>query len=690
MKVRFGANGKRLVVGLMLAAPPGVMAVQKTQPMPPVEVRHRDGEWGREKWDWEGVAVVTDSVSRETLFLGGQVGGAAQGAIGNWALAEDGKTWREITCASATLDPLRDRCLAARRPAKDGEAAARNVFYAGCDAAREAEAVKDKPAALIDEALRLAGELSAALAAAQASGWEAEGIARARPLVDHALAGLRTARDGFQQGRLDASLLKACFDAQWALDEAAADLASAPGPRRSPSAAFDPDNRRVLLFGGSHGDYMLSDTWLYDCATRAWRQVWPRMAPTPRMAATLGWADDRRLFTLTGGKTVLNKMVYQQCDMPAPEGVWTFDERTGQWTGDNGVDPGARAYRTLVPGYNPCWYDAAPRGDAATVAAWLAALEPNTWTAVPTPPARAPEREWGTAVFDPDRDQIYRWSGGHQADPSDLVSTYHSALNRWSIPHVAGILGKGMGFDGRPDCQNHTYLHYAYDPVSRRLVCTAMGGTAVYNPDRRDFDFNMPQPFNRQIYETCLAGTPAGVVVWGNGFFGVLDVKAREWRKLPVAGTLPRTCCDGSAISYDSKRNALWLATFANYQKPSGNIWRYDMQTGAVEALNPANADAIARARGFNDTIRESVYLPTADLVMFNNFVQKKQAAYDPAQNRWVVLNIAPRLERQGSVSDTLVYDAKRGCVWNLNAYGLLYVIRIDAARLTRSGDPAN
>ena len=113
------------------------------------------------------------------------------------------------------------------------------------------------------------------------------------------------------------------------------------------------------------------------------------------------------------------------------------------------------------------------------------------------------------------------------------------------------------------------------------------------------------------------------------------------------------------------------------------------MKTGTVEAMDPANAGTIGKAKGFNSEIRESVYVPKADIVLYSNFVNGKQVAYDPGRNRWAVLNIERRLERQGTVSDTLVYDPKRGLVWNLNAYKLIYVLKIDPESLVLSGDPA-
>jgi hypothetical protein len=668
----------------------GLVAADEVQPlMPPagVPVRHRDVEWGPTTWPWEGAAVVDDPVNAERLFLCGRVGGVAFGSIGSWALGNDGTTWREMQFASAVLDPLRDRCRVARSAAQDGEAAARSLYYAALDPAREAAAVRGDPAKRIARAVELAGALAAALGTATAEGWEREAVEHARPLVGAALDQLRTAEAGFSAGHLDAGLLRSCFDAQWVLDEAADCLANAPGPREHPSAVYDPETRCVVLFGGLHGDYALNDTWVYECERQRWRQVWSRTAPPPRGGATFTGDVSRKQLVLAGGLAILDKVVYQQGEKPAPPGEWVFDVRTNQWSGEGGVAPGTRVYRTIVPAYDPRWYDAASRGDPAATERFLAGLEPNVWTAVPAPPAPAPEREWGTAAYDPDRDQIYRWSGGHEADPSSLVSTYHPAINRWSIPYVAEIMAtasrKGMSFNGRPDCANHTYLHYAYDPASRRLVCVAMGGTAIYNPDRRDFDCSLAQPFIRQIYETCTVGTPRGVVAWVRDYFGIVDVATREWRKLPVTGTLPKPCCDGSAICYDAKRDVLWMATFLGYQKPSGNLWRYDMKRGAVVAMDPAGRETIGMAAGFNREIRECIYHPGADLILFNNFVEGGEVAYDPARNRWVVLSIARTLDRLGTVSDTLVYDAKRDLVWNLNAYKAIYVLQLDPATVT-------
>lgn len=663
-------------------------------PQPPVKVRVPAAEfsWNYTKFLLTGSAIVVDPVNKETLHIGGHNGGAPSGSVGNWALAEDGTTWREMKFASAVLDPLRAKAEAARKPARLGESVARNVFYAASAPEVEAEAIKGEPAKLIAEAVKLAGEFSAALAAAKADGWERDALTHAKPLAEKAETNLKSASAGFAAGKLDAALLKNCFDAQWALDEAAGCLAASPEPRMNASAVYDAASKSIVLFGGTHLDYMTNDTWIYDCTAKTWRQVWSATAPCPRSEAKFATTQGNATLRLSGGVVPLNKIVQLQGTMPAPAGEWTFDVAAARWSGPDsgpGAAPaGSRAYRSdSVQAHNPCWYDAAARGDRKATADWIAALKPNTWTEVPIQPAPSPPRDWGTAAFDPDRDQIYRWTGGHEADPSTIMNTYHPAINRWSIPYVAEIGPKGMTFNGRPDCCNHTYLHYAYDFVSKRLICTSLGGTGVYNPDIRDFECSVDQPFNRHVYETCTAGTSRGVVLWGQGGqTWLFDYPTKAWVPFKTIGKAPAPVTDASALCYDAKRDALWLTTFAAYGKPSGNIWRCDVKTGLIEVMNPANADTIGKAMR---PIRESVYLPTADLVLFNTFVDGRQTAYDPESNRWVTLNIGAINRRQGTVSDTLTWDARRGVVWNLSSYRTIYVLTLDPTRLERKGGSA-
>src|SRR5690349_6558506 len=102
------------------------LAAQKSPgPMPPVPVREKGGEYGPEKWTWEGVAIVADPVNHETLYIGGRCGGAEFGTLGNWALAADGKTWRSLETDRGAYPgggdrygSIRDKILSARQRAR--------------------------------------------------------------------------------------------------------------------------------------------------------------------------------------------------------------------------------------------------------------------------------------------------------------------------------------------------------------------------------------------------------------------------------------------------------------------------------------------------------------------------------------------------------------------------------------------
>ena len=690
---------------------------------------------------------VFDPVNQEVLFIGGQTANDPDGFIGNWAFSVKDKRWRDLAVKDAVLDPLHGQVRTAVRITRDAMAAARNVYYATMPAADELQAMKGRPAGLLTEAVTKTKAALAGLEAAKPDGWKQEAVTQARSRVSKALAAMEPVAAGFAAGEVSAALLKGVFSAAWLLDEAADCVRAFPGARFLAGVGYDPANRSVLVFGGDHGDYLLNDTWVYECETRTWRQVFPAVAPKARMAAgKVFWLPKQKRLAVAGGRTNPTKFYHQQRATVPMDDVWSFDRGSGEWSllnpgggkgprpnltsalavGDDdvmlglsvrgkyqntkaeywmmrmvtvagadaskvGVPAGTRTYFSITKEYDPCWYDAAPRGSRKTVEDWLAKLKPNTWTAVPRSPRPAPRREWGTVVFDPDRDQWYHWSGGHMADLSDMVSTYHPAINRWSVPYVGGILSKGVGFNGRPDCRNHTYLSYDYDPVSKKLVTVSTGGTCVYDPDRREFEPRIDSPTAFHPFYVCVVGTPKGVVYQGPGFFGVLDVAERKWKKLPIKGSYSPPKVDGTGLCYDSKRDVIWNASFLGYQKPSGKIWRYDMKTGVATELKPKNLETIGKDERAFRTLREMVYLPKMDLVLFNNFYKGRQVAYDPTANAWVLLGTGvadPKRGRPAGVSVGLMYDARRDLVWAMDGAQKMFVIRLDPETLTVVREP--
>ncbi|MBA3708863.1 MAG: hypothetical protein H0W83_08610 [Planctomycetes bacterium] len=54
-----------------------------------------------------------------------------------------------------------------------------------------------------------------------------------------------------------------------------------PAPRFMTSLAFDSIHHVFMMFGGSDGDRVYSDTWIYDPAADAWTELHPPQVPTP-------------------------------------------------------------------------------------------------------------------------------------------------------------------------------------------------------------------------------------------------------------------------------------------------------------------------------------------------------------------------------------------------------------------------
>lgn len=733
-----------------------------------------------------GPAVFLDPVNREVHLVGGSAPGMAAGQAGNWIYSIEKNEWRKTEAGTKILNELRATVESAARAQKDVVALARNLFYTALPAAEETKALQAKLAPAQAASLNLYTGLPERIErGGVTAGVDAASLAQAVALARDAWTLCVEATEGFAAGKLDAALIASAENAYWRLDEASAALAPEPTPRRHACGLYDPERQIYVLHGGDHGDYMLGDTWIYNCRKRSWRQVWPRVAPGHRFGAQMFWLAGAKKIAMLAGRTYLNRMVYQRFDEGLAPEVWTFDAEAVSWdllvrpgpeiakkssdgmpifqvnnpvvlveggvllcaaVGGNsyhdfmvsstwmarlepgaadpavsakaGIAGGTRMYRSQkVAAYDPQWYDAAPRGNPGEINNLIVEMPANQWVEVPTAPRPCPERSWGTCVYDPDHDQIFVWSGGHCADPSDLVHLFHPGINRWSLPYVAGGGTLGNQLTGRPDCNNHTYHNFAFDPVSHTMVAAHRAGTHVYDPEKRDWvGFTPEQVFPYNSYSAKCLSTPRGVVAWAGGcndggpgkvHFQLFDVKAMKWTPLPVKGTVPPDVHgDEGGLTWDSKRSVLYINAAKAYQAPDGRVHRYDFDRGEMSVLDPAGRGVIGDKFY---KYRETVYLPELDLVLFGmGWVGGKQIAYDPAKNRWVVLNItrsaaktsydaakgrwtfaAPKPDdKVGGITFSPVLDTKRNVLWAPADYKSMYVMKLDSKTLCISEDP--
>ena len=464
------------------------------------------------------------------------------------------------------------------------------------------------------------------------------------------------------------------------------------------------------------------DVWIYDPVKVNWvMAVKPGAEVTERSPDNYPWFIVNNPVVITdegvlvcpsvGGNTYQDYMTSSTW-MLKLDALSATQDLTEKW----GVLKSQRLYRSqCTEAYNPSWYDSAPRMKSASIEKLIATMPANQWIEVPIASRPCPERSWGTSVYDPFRDQIYFWTGGHCADPSDLVHHFHPGTNSWSIPYVAGGVTLGNQFTGRPDCQNHTYKNYAFDSITKKMVAIHRAGTHVFDPDRREWSAYTPnQPFVYNVYSAKCVTTPKGVIAWSGGcdeaphnglFLEIFDAQALKWSKLPLkSGALPNNAHgDEAGMTWDSKRNVLYLHAASHYQKPDGRIHRYDPATQEMTILIPKNKEIIGD-KFF--TYRETVYLPELDLVIFGmGFLNDQQIAYDPKDNRWVLLSIPKKSskasfdevkgdwsfaplkphENLGSITFCPSLDTRRNVLWAPSDYKLMFVMKLDSKTLTLS-----
>jgi len=484
------------------------------------------------------------------------------------------------------------------------------------------------------------------------------------------------------------------------MEQAAEHLDAEPPARALSPLVYDAESKLYVLFGGDHLDYLTNDTWVFDPRKKQWRQRHPKTAPPPRANHKLVAKNGK--ITLTGGYTYSSNTDYcggQYVDLD--DGVWTYDIAANKWTGGKTACSGdARVYRTGP--FHPDFFLAGPPPNAKATAKRLAELKPNSWT--PMNPPRLPRlnRDWGTAIIDPDNDLMLRFSGGHSAHGGSDVLHYHFSTNRWELPFpVEFPLGQlyantkypnGYNFNKRPWVTGHTYQNYGYDPISKKMIFAGRPNNFyIYNSFVDDWIGRGAKP-RAMTYDSCfytitVCSTPNGAMAWTR-FGAVLRYVARtgSWVELKLKGDkLPGAVVDNSTMVYDSKRNRLIFAQKGYGRKHiyDGQLHSLNLKTQKVSKLSPGGMKAAA-AIPYLCQIRydagNDLFLVGGTLPPDPNGL-RRTPAYDPKANRWISLAIGgkdPSGPKGRNVSLGLVYDKKRELFWAVDTNSGVYVLRLD------------
>jgi hypothetical protein len=342
----------------------------------------------------------------------------------------------------------------------------------------------------------------------------------------------------------------------------------------------------------------------------------------------------------------------------------------------------------------PAYFDEGPSPDPAAAAARLKDLPANTWMSIVPPRRPNMDRCWGTAVYSPDHDVIMHWSGGHSSHCGTEVVRYHPGIDRWSLAtaseqplemtYTNDQTPGQWSFQRRPWMTGHTYRSYAHDPVLKKMLFAGKGDrTYVFDPAAGDWERRTASnPFDGGMFMVNLCPTPRGVVAWSflltdrvsTGLWR-MDAASLSWKPLPLKGKLPPSSSDGHGQAYDSRRDRLLFFHGAERDSP-GEVTAYDFKSGTAKPLGPGGKQKAAFPT------RETAYLPEADLVLIQAYVEgKRWLAYDCAANAWVGVKLAgPDLIGKQVFNNSvgILYDPNRNLVWALGQRSEVWVLRFD------------
>jgi len=316
------------------------------------------------------------------------------------------------------------------------------------------------------------------------------------------------------------------------------DSGTAPGPRMASRLVCDTKNKVLVIFGGDAQSHYLADTWIYDCATRRWRESKAGGVP-PARAGHFTVYDQKTGWIIIGGG-------YNREDLTD---MWAYDAKNDRWMKLKGEVPsGWYVTADIVPERSLIILTAADKPESDTMECneiyyvrttyafrlekkglvddsvkptrqekmlkrsleeatlgtqpdparreaqikRLSVMPENQWVLLSGPGRVAPLRTWGSCSFDTRKGRIIYWGGGHCGYGGSDYDFYDMEENTWiTSPKIAeyperawdkGVNSAGVTFGGEP-WMTHGRKIYAYDPVSDKIInMKTIVLTAGYEP----------------------------------------------------------------------------------------------------------------------------------------------------------------------------------------------------------------
>ncbi len=441
----------------------------------------------------------------------------------------------------------------------------------------------------------------------------AKGMALKLPAIRPAIAVLDAAAAALKDGDLPraCSLQRAAYRKLRLIRRH--DLPVQPVPRCSAGIVYDAKNKVIVLAGGNHLDRYLTDTWIYDCRMRRWREG----AATPAPANWPGMCYDskRGRVVYTAGKETYaydsaadnwfkigpapvqgyNDMAYDpQHDLlvyNVSRNKYGADETTFVMRPTEGEAVETRA--AAIPDIDDAPFP--PPADPAALKR-LAEMPANTW--VRANPDREPtHRSWSTMSWDDGLRCVIYQGGGHAGTMDNSVSAYFPESNRWvdsfspdrPPPLFANWSDAGgfPAFDRGVGLASHCRW---YESHAGRMV---WGSNANFEWATREraiaadgrivaADLGAPigrralDPVNMRMAGPAPGGYASNPIVASTVY--VTDLKTGERTAHKLQGAVPTVNTEWSALAIHPDRNLLVLHGAGDSRKQQGNeTWVLDL-----------------------------------------------------------------------------------------------------------------
>ena len=326
---------------------------------------------------------------------------------------------------------------------------------------------------------------------------------------------------------------------------------ASPPPVIAGSLAYDPENDEMVLVGGGHVAETGPDgkvigytgTWLYDCATGAWRKLESGNEPPPRMVSRLVYDSKNKVMVLFGG----DAQSHYRAD------TWIYDTRSRVWQRSSAAaGPPARAGHFTVYDPDSGWVMIGGGYNREELAdMWAYDASQDAWLRLK---GKVPAGWYVTADMDPDAGLIVLATANKPEGDTMTCNEIYSVRTTYAFRVDQG------------DLVDEDYQSGPQQEIAKRSKEEATTGTQP-DPVRKERQLKRLQgmPDNEWVlldnpgrnaplrsWGSCSFDTKRGwIIYWGGGHCGYggndydfYDVEQNTWVSLPVFPEYPERAWD--------------------------------------------------------------------------------------------------------------------------------------------------